>query len=77
MFLKNYYNAKRKDKVLIVISDGATCGSWKDLQITAENIEARGVTMLGIGIFDDNVRRIYKNHVILREQRFGNAWCIF
>lgn len=60
---------KEKDKVLIVISDGATCGSWKDLQITAENIEARGVTMLGIGIFDDNVKRIYKNHVILREQK--------
>jgi hypothetical protein len=60
---------KEKDKVLIVISDGATCGSWKDLKQTAENIEAQGVTMLGIGIFDDNVKRIYKNHVILKEQK--------
>ena len=60
---------KEKDKVLIVISDGATCGSWKDLKQTAENIENRGVTILGIGIFDDNVKDIYKNHVILKEQQ--------
>jgi cobalamin biosynthesis protein CobT len=60
---------KEKDKVLIVISDGATCGSWKDLKQTAENIEKRGVTVLGIGIFDDNVKNIYKNHVILKERK--------
>lgn len=60
---------KEKDKVIIVISDGATCGSWKDLKQTAENIENRGVTILGIGIFDENVKDIYKNHVILKEQK--------
>lgn len=60
---------KEKDKVLIVISDGATCGSWQDLKVTAENIEKRGVTVLGIGIFDTNVEKIYKNHVILKEQK--------
>ena len=60
---------KEKDKVLIVISDGATCGSWKDLKVTAENIEKRGITVLGIGIFDNNVESIYKNHVILKEQK--------
>ena len=60
---------KEKDKVLIVISDGATCGSWKDLKQTAENIEKRGITVLGIGIFDKNVEDIYKNHVILRERK--------
>jgi hypothetical protein len=58
-----------KDKVIIVISDGATCGSWKDLKQTAENIEKRGVTILGIGIFDENVKDIYKSHVILKEQQ--------
>lgn len=60
---------KEKDKVLIVISDGATCGSWRDLKQTAENVENRGITVLGIGIFDDNVKNIYKNHVILKEQK--------
>ena len=59
---------KEKDKVIIVISDGATCGSWKDLKQTAENIENRGVTILGVGIFDDNVKDIYKNHKILKTQ---------
>lgn len=62
-------NRKEKDKVLIVISDGATCGSWKDLKQTAENIEKRGVTILGIGIFDKNVEDIYSSHVVLREQK--------
>ena len=60
---------REKDKVIIVISDGATCGSWRDLKQTAENIENRGVTILGIGIFDENVKDIYKNHVILKDQK--------
>lgn len=58
----------QKDKVLIVISDGATCGSWKDLKRTAEDIEAQGVTVLGIGIYDDNVKDIYKNHTVITNQ---------
>ena len=58
-----------KDKVLVVISDGATCGSWKDLKQTAENIEKRGVTVLGIGLFDDNVKDIYKNHMIIKTRK--------
>lgn len=60
---------REKDKVIIVISDGATCGSWRDLKQTTENIENRGVTILGIGIFDENVKDIYKNHVILKDQK--------
>ena len=60
--------AKEKDKVLIVISDGATCGDWKDLKHVAEKIEKQGVTILGIGIFDSNVESIYKNNVVLRTQ---------
>lgn len=55
-----------KDKVLIVISDGATCGSWKTLKKVADNIAATGVTMLGIGIFDSNVEMIYKNSMIVK-----------
>lgn len=62
-------NQKQKDKVLIVISDGATCGSWKDLKVTAENIEKRGITVLGVGIFDRNVENIYSKHVVLKEQK--------
>ena len=66
---QNLMDRPEKDKVLIVISDGATCGSWKDLKQTAENIENRGVTVLGIGLFDDNVKDIYKNHVILKTRK--------
>lgn len=55
-----------KDKVIVVISDGATCGDFNTLKKVAENIEADGITILGIGIYDDNVSRIYKNNTILR-----------
>lgn len=60
---------KEKDKVLIVISDGATCGSFKDLKKVAANVEKQGITVLGIGIFDNNVENIYNKHIVLREQK--------
>lgn len=60
---------KEVDKVLLVISDGATCGSWKTLKQVASNIEKQNVTVLGIGIFDNNVENIYSKHIVLREQK--------
>lgn len=56
----------QKDKMCIVISDGATCGDWKTLRKVAKNMEDSGVLMLGVGIFDDNVSKIYDNHIILK-----------
>ena len=32
-------------------------------------MEAQGITVLGIGIFDNNVESIYKNHIILKTQQ--------
>ena len=57
------------DKVCIVISDGATCGDWKDLSNVASGMQKEGISVLGIGIYDDNVSKIYKNHIILRTQQ--------
>jgi hypothetical protein len=54
---------------MIVISDGATCGDWKELKRVADDMERRGIRVLGIGIFDRNVEKIYKNHIILKEQK--------
>jgi hypothetical protein len=51
----------------IVISDGATCGSWQDLRKVAQNMEASGILMLGIGIYDKNVEKIYDNHIVLKD----------
>jgi cobalamin biosynthesis protein CobT len=59
----------QKDKMCIVISDGATCGDWRDLRKVAENMEASGILMLGIGIFDNNVTKIYNNHIVLKESK--------
>ena len=55
----------QKDKVLIIISDGATCGSKEDLRKVSESIEASGITVLGIGIYDHNVEDIYSKHLII------------
>jgi cobalamin biosynthesis protein CobT len=57
----------QKDKMCIVISDGATCGSWQDLRKVAQNMEASGILMLGIGIYDKNVEKIYDNHIVLKD----------
>lgn len=59
-------NRRERDKIMIVISDGATCGSVRDLKKISDDMEAKGITVLGIGIFDDNVKDIYKNHMILK-----------
>lgn len=59
----------QKDKMCIVISDGATCGSWQDLHKVAQNMEASGILMLGVGIYDNNVEKIYDNHIVLKDSR--------
>ena len=56
----------QKDKILIVISDGATCGSVNVLKQQVDKISSRGTTVLGIGICDDNVTKAYKNHIVLK-----------
>ena len=58
----------QKDKVLIVISDGATCGDWRTLKKVAENIEKQNVLVLGIGIYDHNVENIYSKHTVVSNQ---------
>jgi len=55
---------KEKDKILIVMSDGATCGSAKVLSSVSENFTRKGITMLGIGVIDDNVENIYTDHEV-------------
>lgn len=59
----------QKDKMCIVISDGATCGDWKTLRKVAENMEKSGILVLGVGIYDNNVERIYNNHIVLRDTK--------
>lgn len=56
----------QKDKMCIVISDGATCGDWNELKLVAKNMQDSGILMLGVGIYDNNVERIYDNHIVLR-----------
>jgi Mg-chelatase subunit ChlD len=57
---------RQKDKVCVVISDGATCGSWEDLRKVAQGMQQMGITVLGIGIYDNNVEKIYDNHIVLK-----------
>ena len=56
------HNRKEKDKILIMMSDGATTGSRDVLSRVAQNFENKGMTILGIGIIDDNVEDIYNDH---------------
>ena len=56
----------QKDKYLIVISDGATCGADYELRKLVKSYEAQGIITLGIGIYDRNVESIYDNHVVIK-----------
>ena len=47
-------------RVLIVLADGMTRGSLRDLEATVQAAEKTGVTVLGIGIGDDTVTRVYQ-----------------
>jgi len=67
--------SRRKEarKILIVLSDGhpACPGDGNalknHLKSSVENIEKRGIEVLGIGIMDESVKRFYKKHVILED----------
>lgn len=59
----------QKDKMCIVISDGATCGDWRDLRKVAQNMQESGILMLGIGIYDKNVEKIYDNNIVLKTSK--------
>lgn len=54
----------RRDKILVVLSDGETCGSTDLLRSTVKSIEASGVTVLGIGISCNSVKEIYTNNIV-------------
>lgn len=53
---------QEKDKILIVLSDGATTGSDRLLSKVSQSFQKKGLTLLGIGIVDDNVEGIYSDH---------------
>lgn len=79
----NLADQPQKDKLLIVISDGATCGSYQTLGRLAESIENSGMMVLGIGIYDHNVESIYKKHMVVSNSddlaklgSFLNKWLV-
>ena len=57
-----------RDKVIIMISDGATCGSKSVLKKIAKRIEAQGIHIFAVGIFDHNVEDIYSHYTVLEKQ---------
>jgi hypothetical protein len=52
-----------RDRLLIVMSDGATCGSTQTLTDLVKQITDEGTLVLGLGICNRNVEEIYPNHV--------------
>ena len=54
-----------KNKILIVYSDGETCGNEDTLKKLIKGYEAQGVYTFGVGVRDEAVSRIYEHHIIL------------
>ena len=59
---------KHKDKVIIVISDGETCGSSQQLRDLISLIEKDGIHVIGLGIQSRAVSTIYKEHYLFDTQ---------
>lgn len=61
---------KEKDKFLIVISDGMTCGSEEDLHNLIVELDKQGLNPIGIGLGDDTVCGIYPTSIYLHNNDF-------
>lgn len=59
---QNFRTRKEKDKILIVISDGETCGSTDRLKELVKQIHKDKITVLGLGIKTKEVDKIYPYH---------------
>lgn len=59
---KEFLRNKHKDKVIIVISDGETCGDSSALARLVKEIEKSGVGIIGLGIQSRAVERLYPKY---------------
>lgn len=59
---KEFQRNKHKDKLIIVISDGETCGSSETLRRLIQKIEASGISIMGLGIQSRAVSHLYTNY---------------
>lgn len=63
---KKFKKLPEKDKILIVISDGSTCGNTNDLKQLIKQVEASGIAVVGLGINSTEVQEIYKDHKVFK-----------
>lgn len=59
---KEFQRNKHKDKLMIVISDGETCGSSQTLRDLVKEIEKSGISIMGLGIQSRAVSGLYTNY---------------
>ena len=52
--------SKHKNKILVVLCDGATCGNPRDLKKVINHMEDEGVVVIGVGVCSD-LTAYYKN----------------
>ncbi len=52
-------------RIMVVLADGMTRGSVKELAAAVEAVEAAGTTVLGIGIGDNTVTAAYERHQVV------------
>ena len=54
-------------RVMVVLADGMTRGSMEALVRSVEEVDGRGVTVLGIGVGDDTVVSAYRRHQVVTQ----------
>lgn len=61
---KEFASCGHSDKLLIVISDGCTCGSTTNLTSVIKAIEESGIHVIGIGAESTSVKHSYSNYKV-------------
>jgi hypothetical protein len=54
-----------KTKLLIVLSDGATCGSESLLKLVVDSLPDYGIDVFAVGLYSDVVAKIYTDHILI------------
>jgi hypothetical protein len=70
---KEFLRNEHKDKVIIVISDGETCGDTNALRRLVKEIKKSGVGLIGLGIQSDAVSKIYPEYKLFDTEKSLNA----
>lgn len=66
--IERFQERKEKTKLLIVLSDGATCGSETLLKQVVQSLPDYGIDVFGVGLYSSVVANVYDDHLLINTE---------